>query len=331
MVAQCKGEYVQHSSSSSWGGLFHHHGGGGSGFNNIDEFFAAWSEAVLTLVGGDALSYGTLDRNHTMGEAECIQWERGVYDAMMPIDYTLTPLDEIVRQTTGNDTLADALAQALSARNNATGTASQALVDSLVPKDPWCQPDWCCFSPHPWTAENPDADGMRRAAQCAGNCSSMPPSPDTVPFGGQFPGGGKLPINGSESGLGGPASAAQGLRGAAVAAARGSAPVVGANPTPPPGWCPSGGAAVAGERELEPRLDAEGRPIDPEEAWRYNDRGELAMQSCPPLPSAEDQARRVREAKEAIERKARLNPGGPEAAAARRLAELRSRAGQTVS
>ena len=111
-----------------------------------------WSKIELQLSGGEVLGHGRLTKTNTMSREQCAKWEQTIKaNRMVPLQYNLRPITDLMRGQklpfnplkiyNVNRSIAEYIQNAQADNDN--------LAKALMPKDPYCVPPWCKFSPKP--------------------------------------------------------------------------------------------------------------------------------------------------------------------------------------
>jgi hypothetical protein len=166
-LEQYSGEDVTQRSSSSFFGIFSKGHGSGVGSNISNALWNQWSETELKLVGGAAEKHGKLGANNTLGLKDADAWEDSIkYDKLVPLQYHLVPITELLATFADPEKVAN-VNRSIHEYMGAVQASNDALVNQLVPKDPYIKPAWCKFDPHP-PASTPPAAVMEAGADAAG-------------------------------------------------------------------------------------------------------------------------------------------------------------------
>jgi hypothetical protein len=189
-LQQYSAEEVLKRSSKSFFGIYSKGGGSGVGSNISETLWNDWSETELKLVGGAADKHGKLGVNNTLSEADCTAWEDSIkFNKFVPLQYHLTPITELLASFATAAKVAN-VNRSIHEYMGAVKAENDALVNQLVPNDPYIKPAWCKFDPHPpkgaesaagraelERARKAVAEGAAKAAGLQGNmpCPDLPP------------------------------------------------------------------------------------------------------------------------------------------------------------
>jgi hypothetical protein len=180
-LEQYAGEDVTQRSRSSFFGIFSKGGGSGTGSNISEALWDQWSDVELKLVGGAAAKLGKLGKHNTLGKAGADAWEDSIQrDKFVPLQYHLVPITELLATFADPAKVAN-VNRSIHEYMGAVQASNDALVNQLVPKDPYIKPAWCKFDPHP-PAPAPASRNAAEAGPGVGGDAQCPelPDPDVI-------------------------------------------------------------------------------------------------------------------------------------------------------
>jgi hypothetical protein len=153
--------------------------GKGYDLNELD--FEEWSFNQVNLFGGEASKFGFVGTNGSkLQQQDCQNWEDSILQtgALSPIRYQLTLITEFLEDQNLKSNIHAALRDYIGDIRN----ENAALMSALIPKDPYCKPEWCKWDPHPFPQPGAPTPPPPTPIGHNGTCTAFPnyPSSDVL-------------------------------------------------------------------------------------------------------------------------------------------------------